>query len=279
MAAKLGILVIHGMGNQNANFAEDLRLSLADRLGADFYDVAFEPCLWADVLQRYQDQTWEHLLDATRMEAKRMRHFVVSALGDPLGYISGYYKPWKRGYLDIHRRVRVSLRRLELQLEPGSPLIVLAHSLGSVIMNNYIWDEQKPRPWRLASNTRRMKTPFQRLETLTSFITYGSNIPLFLPPQSKTECITFPSLALPERFKPIAKWINLYDPDDILGYPLNTVWTDHHGTFIHDQPINAGLWPFSETILSHALYHKDATFLKIVVEQVRANLDLSREFV
>jgi hypothetical protein len=280
MSAKLGVLIIHGMGKQKGDFADDLIEGLVARLGSGVNDVvAFEPCYWAPVLQVYQDNTWDLLNQATRMDAKLLRNFVVSYLGDPVSYLSGYYKPRQHGYSDVHRCVLDSLCSLESKLEPGSPLIVLAHSLGSVIINNYIWDEQRPKSRNKKSALREKKTPFQKAETLTSFITYGSNIPLFLPPQTKIECIRFPSPNLPEHYKKIAKWINVYDPDDILGYPLSTIWTETHGTIIEDKTIDVGFWPISETPFSHAFYHKDNDFIDIVVKEIEANLAVARPVV
>jgi hypothetical protein len=148
--------------------------------------------------------------------------------------------------------------------------MVLAHSLGSVIMSNYIWDAQHLDP----KNEVLPKTPFQRTETLTSLITYGSNIPLFLPPRDTIECITFPWLQLSEKYREIARWINIYDKDDVLGYPLKDIWTETHGTVITDKMVNIGPPLIAETPISHAYYQNDDDFLSIVVEQIHLNLTL-----
>ncbi len=269
MTGKLGVMVIHGMGDIKMDYADQLIARLSKQLGKRAEQVEFTPCYWSPILQKYQDKTWERLLQGGRMDAKRLRKFIVSSLGDPAGYLAGYFKDGFSAYDDIHEHVRSSLASLEARLQPHSPapLMVLAHSLGSIIISNYIWDEQM--------GNGIGKTPFERTETLTSFITYGSNIPLFLPPRDQIVCIRFPSRDLPEAYAKAAQWINIYDPDDVLGYPLNTIWTQRNGTVIKDVLINAGLLPFSETPLSHTYYHGDGDFQKIVVEQINAVLEIN----
>jgi hypothetical protein len=144
------------------------------------------------------------------------------------------------------------------------PIVILAHSLGSVIMSNYMWDEQTGK----GIGT----TPVEQCHTAVAFITYGSNNPLFLPPRDEIKCIRFPFDELPSKYRNEAKWINVFDPDDILGYPLHTIWTDTNGTVIHDTKINAGIWPISATPFSHSSYDNDGDFIDIVVSKLQAIL-------
>ena len=93
-----------------------------------------------------------------------------------------------------------------------------------------------------------------------------------MPPQDEIECITFPWPGLSEKYRNIARWINVYDPDDILGYPLRNLWTDSHGTLIEDRVIDVGFGPISGTPLSHAFYHSSRKFINIIMQQINANL-------
>jgi len=190
---------------------------------------------------------------------------VMSALGDPATYLSGFFKADRPAYGDIHECVRTTLAALEARLAPDAPLVVLAHSLGSVIASNYIWDEQH-------GGQPIGRTAFERMETLTALITYGSNIPLFLPPRRPAVCVRFPHPSLPPALAAVAVWENVYDPDDILGYPLSEIWDDTQGTHIVDSPINAGVWPVSETPFSHAMYDRDDDFLDVVERRIRTIL-------
>jgi len=269
MAGRLGVMIIHGMGAQKKDFADGLIENLKKRLGGQAADVEFMPCFWADILQKYEDKTWERLLSATRMDARRTRRFIVSALGDAAGYLAGYFKDGHYAYDDIHEEIRSSLQTLEQRLKgsTSAPLLVLAHSLGSVMVSNYIWDEQTGKGIG--------KTSFEKMQLLCGFITFGSNIPLFLPPRNIIECIRFPDKSLPQKYRNGARWVNAYDPDDILGYPLSTIWTKQNGTSIEDVLVNAGPPIISETPLSHMYYEKTAAFQKIVIAQIKSILAIT----
>ena len=263
MSGKLGIFIIHGMGNPESSFADGLIRRFTRRLGDQAADVQFTSCYWSPILQEQQDVTWGRLLQSNKMDAKAIRKWVVSALGDPVCYLSGYMKNGSPVYQLIHEQIRQDLSKLALRLQnaDSKPLMVLAHSLGSVIMSNYLWDEQAGNG--IGTNA------FEKGETLTSFTTYGSNIPMFLPPSPPITCIKFPSQNIPAKYKNVARWINVFDPDDILGYPLKDIWDNTQGTVIEDRDINVGIWPLSESPLSHTFYDKDDDFLDIVVEHAK----------
>jgi hypothetical protein len=267
MGKAVGVFIIHGMGDPEPDFAEGLQARLRQRLGEEADKVAFEACYWSPILQKQQDLIWQRIL-LSRLDQKRARHWVVSALGDPVGYLSGFFKAGRPVYDDIHECMRAQLEKLAAALEnpDQTPLLILAHSLGSVIVSNYIWDENHGEGIG--------RTPFQRTDTLTSLITYGSNIPLFIPPVPQITNIRFPSPRLPAHLAPAANWLNVYDPDDILGYPLCHIWDDSQGTVVHDLVLNVGPWPLSETPFSHVLYAQDSGFLRLVEEQIRSLLAL-----
>lgn len=284
MPPRIGVLVTHGMGDPKPDFAAGLIRRLRARLGRDADDVAFEPCHWAPILQMSQDRIWQKLLEGGRdMDQKRMRRWIMSALGDPVGYLSGYMQDGEPVHLKVHECVRDALARLSARLdEPDTaPLVVLAHSLGSVVASNYIWNEERasgelrPAGSRLAGSIGEVKrapvgrTPFERMESLVTLVTYGSTIPLFLPPVEPLECIHFPRATLPPHLRAVARWLNVYDPDDLLGYPIADAWDELHGSRIDDVAVNIGIFPLSETPFAHTLYDRDGSFLKLVVAEIR----------
>jgi len=264
MAKGLGIFIIHGMGSPEPSYAEGLIRRLSSRLNEAGQEVEFESCYWSPILQEQQDVTWRRLLKSKELDAKALRRWIVSALGDPASYLSGYFKENRPVYGDVHECVRFSLARLSARVGRKAPLMVLAHSLGSVVVSNYIWDENH--------GTGIGRNPFEKMETLTSLITYGSNIPLFLPPAPPITCIRFPHPKLPAKLRAVARWKNVYDPDDVLGYPLENIWDITQGTRIEDIAINAGVWPLSALPFSHTGYDKDDDFLDIVEAEARAIL-------
>jgi len=290
MPSQIAVLITHGMGSPDAGFAtgliDRLRRRLGDRVASR---VVFEPCHWSPILQVHQDEIWQRLTESGKpMDQKWARRWIVSALGDPVGYLSGYMQNGAPVYLKVHECVRASLERLATKLERAdeTPLAVLAHSLGSVVVSNYLWNEQRASgevvpasgsatPAAAVEKRAAMgQTPFERMETLTTLVTYGSTIPLFLPPVTPLECVQLPRATLPPQLRSVARWLNVYDPDDLLGYPIAAVWDDLKGTVIEDIPINAGPFPLSETPLSHGFYDRDADFIKLVAAEIEKVLEV-----
>lgn len=269
MNGKLGVFIIHGMGNTEESFAQPLIDSITSRLGGAAKDVRFASCYWAPILQEQQNTTWTRLQKNDNLKWRGLRKWVVSALGDPVSYLSGYMKEERPVYKKIHETLKTDLSRLGLQLEKPTvfPVMVLAHSLGSVIMSNYIWDEQHGH----GVGT----TPAERGETMVSFITYGSNIPLFLPPSPPIECIQFPSPNMNAIFKTVAGWKNIFGKADVLGYPLADIWDDKHGTTIEDKALwVGGLLKFWNP-MSHTEYHKSNEFLTIITNEIKKILAIT----
>ena len=280
---KVGVFIIHGMGAPEPSFADDLVQRLQNNVGPDADAFAFGACWWSPILQQQQDVTWARLRAGGRMRYQFARHWIVNALGDPVSYLSGYLEGATRAYDVVHERVRATLEKVETRLgDPAAPLVVLAHSLGTIVTSNYIWNEQrlgnvitpcaeKTPPASPSSGKRRAigQTRFQQMETLTTLITFGSNIPLFLPPSPPIECIRFPHPALPPHLAAVARWKNVYDPADLLGYPIADVWDERHGTTIEDIPLSVGPWPLSLTPLSHLYYDRDPGFILLVGDELR----------
>jgi hypothetical protein len=157
--------------------------------------------------------------------------------------------------------VRDSLDSLRQALgSTDAPIVIVAHSLGCHVLSNYIWDAQR----RTGFWKDKAPTPFQRLDTAAYFFTAGCNIPLFVSGLSKIEAIEPPNKDF--------QWINFYDRDDILGWPLKPLGDggDHsYGRVVtQDVAINVGWGPLSMTPLSHSRYWRSRSFLKPVAEAI-----------
>ena len=148
---------------------------------------------------------------------------------------------------------------------PGDdlPLIVLAHSLGGHIMSNHIWDMQHP-----GGTPPPGLSPFERMHTLAGMVTFGCNIPLFTFAYATVVPIEFPAAQLPNpgAVRDKAKWLNYYDPDDVLGYPLKSINAAYDAVVDEDIPISVGGWFSSWNPLSHNKYWTDNDFTKPAAE-------------
>ena len=268
MATKLGVVVIHGMGSQNPDFAEDMIEELNDRvkdLGKNPDTISWKPIYWANILAARQT---EYLRNAKRLgdlDYIGLRKFMLSAFGDASAYQrvnSGSNSTYKK----IHRRVARDIKSLYvtgLQSEP-KPLIVLAHSLGGHIMSNYIWDMQQSGDPGLSA--------FERMEKLSGIVTFGCNIPFFTFAYDAVKPIEFPPVTLTAALKRKAKWLNFYDPDDVLGYPLKAINTDYRKVVTKDIPINVGGVFSSWNPMAHGSYWTDNSFTKPVAKYIASFL-------
>ena len=256
MAEDVAVAVIHGMGTQEPDFAEDMIDELNDRIdGSD--RIAWQSIFWADVLQSRQDDYLRNANSQNDLDFFLLRKFVVGALGDASAYRRVNNAP-NSTYGQVHTKVRNGIK--ELYEDPNKlnsqvkPLIILAHSLGGHIMSNYIWDIQKRRPIVPPGNNR-----FERMRTLVFFITFGCNIPLF----------TFAlQRILPIRLPSSAEWFNYFDPDDVLGYPLKPINSAYNQTVSEDITINVGGILTSWNPASHTRYWTDNSFTKPVARLI-----------
>jgi hypothetical protein len=155
----------------------------------------------------------------------------------------------------VHQEIVDLRKRLG---DVDKPLIVIAHSLGSVIMSNYIWDEQVQKG--------RGQTAFEKMETLVGFMTFGCNIALFSLAYNPVEAIKFPPGTLPPHLRQVAKWLNFFDSDDVLGYPLKPLSPTYNQAVTQDIEVNVGGLLASWNPLSHTAYWTDNNFTKPVAE-------------
>jgi pimeloyl-ACP methyl ester carboxylesterase len=268
MSHKLGVLVIHGMGSHQTDYAQGMIGEVSRRLAERHSDpdaVCWEPVFWSGALQARQDKLWKRLSGGEDLDFVRLRKFMIGAMGDAVAYLG---TPTRRPgtYERIHSIVLGHLKKLRRNLGGDKPLVVMAHSLGSVIMSNYIWDRQQ----RYRSGVYG-RTSFERMETLAGLVTFGSSLPLFTLTRYPIVSIRFPSRKL-RRFFPVgtrsahirsaAKWLNFFDADDILGYPLKPISPSYNRNVSRDIEINVGGILSSWNPISHSKYWLDKDFIK-----------------
>lgn len=260
MAIELAVLVIHGMGSQeNDHFADDMIDEMKERLSdldKDPDTVVFQPIYWADIVEPRQKAYLDNAQNNNDLDYIDLRRFMISALGDASAYQKLEDTNTNTTYEKIHTCIDETLKSLyEDTLSSTSvPVIIMAHSLGGHIMSNYIWDMQKADPADVSD--------FQKLETLCGLLTFGCNIPLFTFSYDNITPITFPPTNLPADLKAKAKWLNYYDPDDILAYPLRSINEPYSQTVSEDIAINVGGLFSMWNPLSHLKYWTDNDFTK-----------------
>ena len=267
MTPSLGLLVIHGMGNQETDFGDDMIAEINERVadqGADPARLAWEKAYWAPLLSAQENDLWKRFYDKNDLDYAWIRRFVLNSFGDAVAYqrVPGAQTDF---YREAHKIIRASLVRLREKLgNTDAPLIVLAHSLGSVMVSNYLWDQQHP-----VGKKVKGATPFERMKTLAGFITFGCNLAVYSFAHSPYTGFTFPPIDLPDSLKPLALWANYYDPDDVLGWPVKQLCPEYEANpQIADRPINVGGLLTSWNPAAHSEYWTDNDFTDPVAQQI-----------
>jgi hypothetical protein len=281
MGIKLAVAIIHGIGRQPSNFADGIIEELKDRFAGLIgqaspdarAELEMEPVYWAPVLQDSQDELWKRLRKGGELDFLGLRKFMVSFAGDAIAYQPA---PKERAaYEAVHQLVAERLAALAGRAGPSAPLCVIAHSLGTVIASNYFYDLQAdPRRKLVAPKVRRSMglTPLEKGETLTALYTMGSPIALWsLRYREFGRPIAVPSEKLGDHHPNLSKaseWINFYDEDDVIGYPLRTLNDAYRAAVKEDKQVNSGGLLSSWNPLSHNGYWTDNDVTKPIASSL-----------
>ncbi|WP_375552649.1 hypothetical protein [Rhodophyticola porphyridii] len=283
---RVAIAVIHGMGSQgdkpqgpnDISFSAGLYRALRNYMAPEEWNgrVAWREVFWADILQERQE---DYVLKALKGKARwlKTRRFVMHNLTD-----AAAYRKVSDNETDVYQRVQArvtdTIDNLQAVAGPETPLLVLAHSLGGHIVSNYIYDRQKA--MRLDAPWVQALTPFQRLETMAGFVTFGCNIPIFTfaYPPDEVWPINYPGIRIPQARRISPWWQNFNDKDDVLGMPLAPAGTRYQDMAdagdLSDRWINAGSPLTSWTPASHNGYWTDRHFYRPVAAMIRKALKI-----
>lgn len=266
---KLAVAIIHGVGTQADlrddeglhGYARQLIRGLRRRLGDQAQQVAFETLFWASVLDSREQAYLERLQD-TGIRWRGLRRIVTTFLGDASGYRQ-VEQAYNSAYEQVHQHLWQGLNALRAKVDPDTPLVVLCHSLSGHIFSNFVWDQQ-----RLNSLSAVPDDAFLALETLAGLVTFGCNIPLFSFAYDPVVPIRFPGHCLTDDLHQKARWLNVYAPADVLGYPLRPL--QNYARVVHeDRSLAVGPWYKRHTPLSHFAYWSDARFHDYVARLLR----------
>jgi len=118
---------------------------------------------------------------------------------------------------------------------------------------------------------------FERMRTLAGIATFGCNIPLFSLAYERFVCFKFPDRHLAayfpgstpaDKLRDAVRWLNFFDPDDVLGYPLRPLGESYRRARIRDLDISAGGAFSAWNPTAHSQYWTDNSFTKPVAEQL-----------
>lgn len=279
---EVALIAVHGMGETPPDYADDLMAGLRTRLGALAPQVVMRSVYYQGILHDNQRLVWERTASTGQVRYEALRKFVLYGLGDAAGLENRKEIPGSV-YEQAQGEIATTLLSAHAA-RPGMPVVFIAQSLGCQVLSSYIYDAQKAaagKPvgagiWRnidaWASNALgRALTASERVflsgGTCAALVTTGCNIPIFVAAHQEMHIIP---IAPPTS---LFKWVNYYDPDDILGWPLQPLSRGYR-ELVEDRPINASggaadLLLRSWNPLSHNNYWGDAAVLDAVTAMLR----------
>jgi hypothetical protein len=262
MSKKLGLLVIRGSGESGFKRQDKFFEKVYKRLkkkGIDTNQIHMEYIDWYAYLQTQQEKILERMQNANiKLAGKTIRKLVITNIGDLINY-GGIPNLPSQTYEKTHELVHKSVVKLKNSLKHNAPVILIASSFGTEIMNNYIWDRQHAVAADPLGNSA-----FERFETLVGLFTFGSTLPIFSSSNDidLLQPIAFPSPNLDANLKAKAVWENYYDKNDALGYPIKAINPNYAAAYLTDVQINIGN-PFTFwNLVSHFGYWKSRKLVK-----------------
>ncbi|GLS82874.1 hypothetical protein [Paraferrimonas haliotis] len=273
---KLAIITLHGMGNHTQGyeqaFQQALTAQVSDTLGQrTAQQLEFIPVTYGPILQQPQDALWQAMLQepSNNLDYQSLREFLLYGLGDAgsLAY-SAHRQPQK--YLAVQETIVAALTRAfetlrspDKPLNPNKPVILVAHSLGCQVLANYLWDVQHKRYLCDAySQANPQLCEFLKLSSAIGLVTLGCNIPLFTAGLDERRCFNKPNADF--------QWLNIYDPDDVLGWPLKQLGPSFE--WVQDKPLQVGNLLSGWTPLSHSAYWNDKKVLASITPLIKQAL-------
>jgi hypothetical protein len=271
------------MGETSDRYYEGLIEELKSAMDEFDGTVALAHVYYQKILQDNEDTVWERM-EGEGLNYKDLRKFLLYGFADAAGLETRKEEP-ESPYALAQVEVARELLLLHRKLSPNGPVVVIAQSLGGQLFSSYLYDAQKSQAGRMPSagiwkdihrysslikddgkDLTATEIAFLSGRNVVGLLTTGCNIPIFVAAHKEMHIVPIE--------KPSAQfdWINLYDEDDVLGWPLGPL-NNRYKALVVDKKINAnGRGPIDyilgATPQSHTLYWDD----KDVIHALRGML-------
>lgn len=205
-----------------------------------------------------------------------LRWLIVHYLGDAISYQAG---PVDRELYDgVHRVLARTMHELATEAGDDAPVCVLAHSLGSVVASDFVYDMQAAsglHPSRTAGTSPEVSaelddTPLERGETLAWLYTLGSPLALWAQRHPGFGVpVTVPHPALAEHQPRVTgEWVNVWDPDDVVASPLRPLNAAYEKAVDEDRVAQVAPWWLGWTPLAHPFYWNEPSVITPIATQL-----------
>lgn len=281
---RLAVVIIHGIASEDQYYSVEFKHRVVEHYlkGEKFKgdlnhrmedDLLFHEIYWGDLIQDINDDLLARLDYRKELTYVSVRQLFVDFMNLGLAYDrandTGLYQA-------IHNRIGESMKKLtsHRHIDPDeTPVVLVAHSFGSVIMSHYIQDLRN----NLNTNDKiKQMSNLERFETLAGVVTFGSPLAIY---DSLTKRLPAPidkvGSKLDSGLKERVKWLNFYDKDDIVAYPMKNISEQYERTVDEDHEINVGSAATSWNPACHTGYWEDKDFYRPVAKylgEIRAPL-------
>ncbi|MEH7523089.1 chemotaxis protein, partial [Bacillus sp. JJ1503] len=118
MYKKIAVAIIHGMGNQKEDFANETITMINQTFAKKLEDVVedpasylmIQPILWAPVFADRQEKLFESMVQDNKLNYQGSRKFIVTYLGDVIAY--QLVETAKQNYERVHEKIGEGLNIL-----------------------------------------------------------------------------------------------------------------------------------------------------------------------
>ncbi|MGF1456091.1 MAG: hypothetical protein ACFB6R_12045 [Alphaproteobacteria bacterium] len=255
---KAAVLTVHGQGRTLPGYANTFIRRIKGRLPPrDWQHVHFEQAYYQRSLDRNQTTYYEAV--RKKIQSHTLRQAFLFGFSDAASLQTnkrGTEAPYYLAQFELRAALRKCYRELtrEGPLGPDARVIVVANSLGAQVMSNYFWDANQLRArgqnpkygiWKDDEEPFTddpVEDAFCRGAHVHTFYTTGCSIPIFVAGQDPDSIFAF------DRLNDAFRWINIFDDDDALGWPLRPL-SPSYAALVEDRELRLG-----HTILTHMSY-------------------------
>ncbi|MGR9100576.1 MAG: hypothetical protein ACU826_08415 [Gammaproteobacteria bacterium] len=260
MSTKVGVLILHGIGLQqsgySAEFQNGVQMAMQAR-GLDPRQVDFQEVVYSDLFDEQQIKRAPYLLSASsrfQIFTRLIRSLLIYIFSDAISY--------RARYKEVHQRISKNIEQLQKRLPDGAAVVVVTHSMGTMAVSDYIYDQQE---------NKYPELNLADFDNLKGLVTLACNIPLFQMGFKETLCIKRP--ATDHRAKDFF-WTNFYSPFDVLGYKIADYYSKRPNPKfdIDDRKVFAGNFLTKWNVFSHLGYWSHARVHDQVVDTIEKHI-------
>ncbi len=289
---RVAVAVVHGIGKQEEGFEEQFVARMQKSLPDEAVDeIIFKPVHWAPVLNERQAMLKDKILPRRWFPWQTGLHrFMIEFVSDAVAYpVQGRWV-----YQGVHEIFAQTLRDLRDATHNEAPLCVISHSLGTLVASNFFWDLQAKAkyPNRLSNNVSTATqellghSPLTNGQTMNLFYTMGSPLALWSLLHRGDDTPENPDFGTPidvpaPNYIHAAKgypqeWINLYDKDDVIAYPLANL-NEQYAKRVTDRQIEVGFRGPSDFPSAHLYYWNDRDVINPICKRLTETWEIARK--